>query len=221
MTATTHRTDLEIHERIVSELDWDARFDAGEVGVETDDGIITLRGTVSSYSKLRAAEELAGRVPGVRAIVNELLVRDKGSERDLELAERARTALEMDAEVPSDRIECIVRNGHVKLRGTVDHAYEREAAEAAVGHIEGVRGLEIEIEIRGHTRGDGEIERDLSAALERRHGWDRAVEHHVENGVVTLSGRVPALADRIAAEATAWRTRGVRGVVDRIRVMGA
>lgn len=62
MPTTMRRTDLEIHEEAVAELDWDDRFAPGEVGVEIDDGVITLRGTVSSYPKLRAAADLVSRI---------------------------------------------------------------------------------------------------------------------------------------------------------------
>lgn len=219
MAATLRRSDLEIHDAAVAELDWDARFDPGELGIEVDDGIVTLRGTVSTYAKVGAAADLVARLPGVRAVVNELTVRASGSD-DLALATRARTALELDADVPNERIECIVRNGRVTLRGSVDHAYQREAAETAVAHLEGLRGVEVEIDIRGHTRTDGDVARDLEAALRRRVAWAELIRSSVENGTVTLSGRVPTLADRLAAEATAWRTRGVRHVVDRVRIVG-
>ncbi len=219
MSATLRRSDLEIHDAAVAELDWDARFDPGELGVEVDDGVVTLRGTVSTYAKVRAAADLVSRMPGVRAVVNDLAVR-VGGDDDVALATRARMALEMDADVPNERIECIVRDGRVTLRGSVDHAYEREAAEAAVSHVEGLRGLDVDIDVRGRNRGDADIARDLEEALRRRVAWADLVRSSVEGGTVTLSGRVPTLADRLDAEATAWRTRGVRHVVDHIRIVG-
>lgn len=219
MSATLRRSDLEIHDAAVAELDWDARFDPGELGVEVDDGVVTLRGTVSTYAKVRAAADLVSRMPGVRAVVNDLAI-SAGGDDDVALARRARMALEMDADVPSERIECIVRGGRVTLRGSVDHAYQREAAEAAVSHLEGIRGLDVDIDIRGRSRGDADIARDLEEALRRRVAWADLVRSNVEGGAVTLSGRVPTLADRLDAEATAWRTRGVRHVVDHIRIVG-
>ena len=219
-STTLRRSDLEIHNAAVAELDWDDRFAPGELGVEVDDGVVTLRGTVSSYAKVRAASDLVSRIAGVRAVVNDLTVAHPGMGDDVALAARARAALEMDADVPNERIECLVRDGRVTLRGSVDHAYQREAAESAVAHLSGLRGLEVEIDVRGHTRGDADVARDLAEALARRVAWADVVRAEVANGVVTLSGRVPTLADRLAAEATAWRTRGVRHVVDRIRLIG-
>jgi len=221
MAATFARTDLAIHEQIVAELDWDARFDPAEIGIEVDDGVVTLRGTVSSYSKLRAAIDLVARTVGVRAVVDRLVVRSPMAQDDVSLATRARMALEMDSDVPNERIECIVRDGRLTLRGVVDHAYQRKAAENAVASLEGLQELESEIEIRGHTRSDIDIDHDLRDALKRRVAWADRIEHRVDNATVTLSGRVPTLADRLAAEDTAWRTRGVRHVLDHIIVTGA
>jgi osmotically-inducible protein OsmY len=188
--------------------------------VEVDEGIVTLRGTVSSYAKLRAAEELAGRMPLVRAVVNELLVRDDGVDRDVQLAQSVRTALDLDTDVPSEGIQCFVRNGHVTLRGLVDFAYQRAAAERVAARTAGVRGLTVEIALRGSSRSDLDIEGDVREALARRGDPSRSVDVRVAAAVVTLSGRVPRLADRIAAESTAWNTRGVRHVVDRVQVLG-
>lgn len=217
---STPSTDLVIHERVVSELDWDSRFDPAEVGVEVDEGIVTLRGTVSSYAKLRAAADIAGRTIGVRGVVNDLIVRDDGADRDVQLADRIRLALDLDDAIPSDQIQCFVRNGHVTLRGAVDLAIERDAAEAAAIRTAGVRGLTMDVTLRGGTRADGEIEQDLRAALARRYDVVGAIDVRVENGVVALSGRVAHMRDRIAAESTAWHTRGVRLVRDEVRVIG-
>lgn len=220
MAATIARSDLEIHAEIVAELDWDDRFDPGELGVEVDDGIVTLRGTVSSYAKLRAATDLVARIAGVRAVVDRLVVRAPLAQDDVALATRARMALEMDADVPHERIECVVRGGSLTLRGTVDHAYQKRAAEDAIANLEGLQTLANEIEIRGRSRNDADIDRDLRDALRRRVPFADRVRCSVANGTVDLSGRVPMLAERLAAEETAWRTRGVRHVLDHIVVTG-
>jgi len=218
---TVRRSDLRIHEDAVAELNWDARFDPGELGVEVDDGIVTLRGTVSSVAKLNAAADVVARLAGVRGVVNALTVRPKHEIDDVTLATQARMALEMDADVPNERIECTVRKRHLTLRGSVDHAYQREAARQAVAHLEGLHGVEVRIDVRGHTRGDATIDRDLHDALRRRSIRADHLAYRVESGTVTLSGQVPELADRLDAEEAAWRTRGVRHVVDQIEVRRA
>ena len=70
--------------------------------------------------------------------------------------------------------------------------------------------LMTDIQVRGHTRDDVEILSDLKAAPQRRIPWANLVGLSVHEGVVTLSGRARALADRLSVEETAWQ----RGVCD-------
>jgi osmotically-inducible protein OsmY len=213
------RSDLEIQRDLLEELNWDPRFAPAEVGIEVDDGVVTLRGTVSSYAKLRAAEELAARVAGVLAVHDHLEVLT-APEEDVELARRAALALSLDADVPEGALTCTVRDGVLTIRGIVDHDYQRRAAERAVSRLSGVRRLTMDVEVRGHARDDAKILGDLRSALQRRVPWVNLVGFSVRGGAVTLSGWVRTLADRSAVEETAWRTRGVRHVVDRVVVMG-
>ncbi len=213
------RNDLKIQTDVLDELNWDPRFAPAEVGIEVDDGVVTLRGTVSSYAKLRAAEGIAARVTGVKAVHDHLEVL-MAPEDDVELARKAALALSLDADVPEGALSCAVRDGVLTLRGAVDHDYQRRAAEQAVSRLAGVRELTMDVEVRGHTRDDAEILSDLRSALQRRVPWVNLVGFSVHSGVVTLSGWVRSLADRATIEETAWRTRGVRHVVDRVVVMG-
>jgi osmotically-inducible protein OsmY len=45
------RTDEEIHQDVLDELDWDPEVDAKDVGVTVHDGVVTLTGTVDSFLK--------------------------------------------------------------------------------------------------------------------------------------------------------------------------
>ena len=48
----------------------------GGIDVDTQGGVVTLRGTVSSAGQKTEAERAAGRVPGVTSVVNDLQVRE-------------------------------------------------------------------------------------------------------------------------------------------------
>ena len=153
---TSGRTDLEIQSDLIDELSWDPRFAPAEIGIEVDDGVVTLRGTVSSYAKLRAAAALAARVHGVMAVHDHLEVL-AAPEDDVELARNAALALSLDADVPERALTTTVREGVLTVRGAVDHDYQRRAAEHALSRLAGVRELVIDVEVRGQTRGDAEI----------------------------------------------------------------
>jgi len=69
-------------------------------------------------------------------------------------------------------------------------------------------------------RTDGEIQRHVKAELFCSPGVDESrIEVQVSNGRVTLSGRVPRLLDKYAAEDAAKRIPGVCGVANDIQVM--
>ncbi len=68
------KTDEQIHHDVLKELRWDTRVEETEVGVEVDEGVVTLTGTVSSYAKKLAALEAAHRVSGVLDVADDIKV---------------------------------------------------------------------------------------------------------------------------------------------------
>lgn len=123
---------------------------APDVGVEVDDGVVTLHETVSSQDKRHAAQGAAYRVPHVRDVANNIAVKlpGIGTPTDTELAQAVRTALELQESVPHQRLRTTVSDGWVTLQGTVDRQSEREAAERAVHGVAGVRGCTSVVMVR-------------------------------------------------------------------------
>jgi osmotically-inducible protein OsmY len=218
----TEKTDSQVHEQVISQLRWDARVDETEVGVEVDDGIVTLTGVVPSYAKKIAAQEAAHRVVGVRDVANDIEVRLPGAagRTDTELAAAVRTTLEWHTLIPSARIQSTVSHGVVTLTGSVDTWPQREEADRAVRGLIGVRALVDAIEVQP-TRAvsAAEVERAVDGALERhaiRQG--RALRVVVDDGIVTLDGVVRSWAERDAAIGAARGLHGVKEVSSLLRV---
>src|SRR5437660_4026161 len=141
--AVSTRTDEQIQADVLEELKWDTRVRPNKIGVAVKDGIVTLTGWVESYLKKIAAEEDAHRLPGVKAVVNDIEVRLPGSaERtDADLAKAVLDALKWDAGIPTDKIDVTVSHGWVTLKGEVDYYFQKRDAEHAVERISGVRGV--------------------------------------------------------------------------------
>ena len=53
--ATEVRTDTQIQTDVLAELKWEPRVQPNEIGVAVKDGVVTLTGTVDSYTKRYAA----------------------------------------------------------------------------------------------------------------------------------------------------------------------
>lgn len=56
MVTTSVRSDAALQADVMSELRWDTRVEETDVGVEVDEGLVTLTGAVSSYVKKLAAQ---------------------------------------------------------------------------------------------------------------------------------------------------------------------
>jgi osmotically-inducible protein OsmY len=216
-------TDAQLHRRVLEELKWDTRVDETDVGVEVDDGVVTLSGHVDSYAKRVAAEQAAHRVLGVRDVANDLQVHIPGSglRTDTDIARAIRRALEDDVFVPAEAIETTVSNGWVTLTGDVPHYREREEAERAIFRIRGVRGITNMLTVHAHEVPPYVIREAIEEALERRAEREaERIKVQVENGVVTLSGEVHTWPERRAVVGAAGHAPGVRAVVDHLRYAG-
>ena len=219
LTKTRPKTDRQIQLDVLAEISRDPRFKPAEVGVEVDAGVVTLIGTVTSYSKLGAAAEVAGDVPGVKDVANKLTVEiaPYAVRDDTRIARAVRTALEWHTTVPEERIDSVVRNGTVTLKGTVDYGYERQAATDAVRDLLGVKAVNNHIVITPHVRGDLAIQDEVKGALLRRFPLHE-LDVVVDRGIATLEGEVFSYRNRREAEHIARSTSGVKDVLNRIEV---
>ncbi len=218
LTHTRSKTDKQIQLDVLAEIERDLRFKPAEIGVEVDDRIVTLTGTVSSYLKIGEAAEIASMVPGVKDVANKLTVALFGAPRDDTAITRAvRTALEWHVTVPEDKIDSIVRNGVVTLKGTVDYWYQRQAAADAIAHLLGVVSVNNHIVVAPSIRTDREIHDELKAALVRRFPFEE-IDVAVDQGAAILQGSVSTYRIYREAESLAWATRGVKDLTNKLAI---
>jgi osmotically-inducible protein OsmY len=217
--ATMKKTDSQIHHDVLQELKWDWRVDETEVGVEVDDGVVTLTGTVASWAKRLAAQEAAHRVQGVLDVANDVEVRPLGTpgRTDTEIAHAVRHALDWDVFVP-DGIRTTVSEGGVTLAGEVSYASEREAAERAVRNLAGVRQLTNQIAVNPPWPiSPAELRKSIEGALERHAEKEaKEIKLDIKGGHVTLSGTVHSWADREAVLDATRATAGVQEIEDNL-----
>lgn len=213
-------TDSQIQQAVLRELKWDTRVDETDVGVEVNQGVVTLTGTVDSWAKRIAAQEAAHRVFGVLDVANDIQVRlpDAPRRTDTDLAAMIRLALEWDAFVPETRIRSTVSDGWVILEGDVDDWSQREDAERAVRNLAGVRGITNKIDIKPQ-RVVEDVRRSIEDALTRHATRDvRAIGLEVRDGRAIVSGVVHSWTERQTVLGAVTGTKGIRSVDDRLRV---
>ena len=214
--------DLELKKKVMEELRWDSRVDEAEIGVAVSNGIVMLTGTVRGYAKKLVAQEAAHRVSGVQDVVNDIRVIVPGglARTDSDIAQAVRTALEWDVLVPDQEIQSTVSDGWVTLEGKVDYLSQVEDADRAVRRLSGVRGVYNKIVVTAPGAGPDAIIEVIEDALERR--ADREAERikvAVDDGGITLSGRVHSWEEKRAVVGAVSHARGVRNVYDRLVIV--
>lgn len=215
------RSDTQIEKDVLDELDWDTRIGPSEIGVTVKDGIVTLSGHVDSYARRWAAQEAALRVLGVKAVANELEVSlfSAAERTDTELAHAAVDALTWDAEIPTHNIQVSVSKGWVTLTGQVDVYFQRSAAERALRHLAGVRGVSNELVVRQTGPAPGDVKQRIERALVRNAETDAArITVEVRGHEALLKGTVRSHAEKRAAEASARSAPGIYEVDNRLLI---
>ncbi|MET3650631.1 BON domain-containing protein [Dyella japonica] len=214
------KTDRELQEDVLEELDWEPSVNASRIGVEVKDGVVTLEGKVDSYTEKWAAERAVKRVSGVRSLAMDLEVALNASlsRTDTDIATAAKNVIDWNASIPKDAVKIVVEKGWVTLSGDVPWAFIREAADRAVRGLLGVKGVINQIAISPPVE-PRNIKTKIEAALYRRAHVDAsAITVGVNKSTVTLSGKVDSLAEREIIEQAAWSAPGVKSVVDNLIV---
>jgi osmotically-inducible protein OsmY len=212
------KTDSELQQDVINELKWEPSVKATHIGVEVQDGVVTLTGHVENYGEKWHAEKAAQRVFGVKALAVEMDVRLLGiSERsDADIAQSVKNVLLWTTYLPQDAVKILVEKGWVTLSGEVSWNFQKTAANKAVRYLMGVKGVSNQISIKSSVTVTS-IKDDIEAALKRRFRSDgNHITIAVDDGNVTLSGTVHTWADRNMITHAAWGTAGVNNVTDNL-----
>jgi osmotically-inducible protein OsmY len=213
-------TDSDIQKDVVAELKAEPNLRDEDIAVGVRDGVVTLAGHVDSYADKWRAERVASKVKGVKAVVNELEVKLPSSSQrtDPEIARAAVNALEWNILVPHDRIQVVVEDGWITLRGEVDWAYQREEAERAVRNITGVKGVSNLITVAAVPT-PSDVKQRITDTLRRGAQFDAdRITVEVVGHKAILKGTVRSYAESQDAERAARKVPGITEVENRLTV---
>jgi osmotically-inducible protein OsmY len=212
------KSDRQLRQDVMDELEWDPSINDTDIGVEVKDGVVTLGGHLGSYAEKYAAEHAVLRVAGVKGVAVELDVRLSGaSERtDAEIVRATEFALEWNVLVPPGTVKVMVEDGWVTLSGELERDYQRVAAGKAVRNLMGVTGVSNQIAVKPAVL-PSDIKVKIEAALQRRaHIETQRLTVVVNGDQVTLTGPVRSWSERYAALQAAAAASGVVRVVDKM-----
>jgi len=127
-----------------------------KINVDTRDGVVTLFGKVDTDADKRTAEQQAKKIDGVKGVHNELQVVPEAAAkrvaaRDDQLQDAVQKRIEGRESLKDDKIDVEVKNGVVRLTGTVDGFGDRMTALTVARSTDGVKSVidDLRIEKKG------------------------------------------------------------------------
>lgn len=132
----------------------DSRTPSMDINVDTRKAVVTLFGIVPTAEAKQAAEEDAHKVSGVANVQNELQVvpsenRSVVNARDDDIEKAVKRAIDARGDLRSLGIGVEVKNGVVRLSGTVPSQGQRLAAAVTARGATGVRSVRDDLEVTG------------------------------------------------------------------------
>lgn len=188
--AAARADDVAVERRVQARIDGDARLRAGKVDVDVQAGVATLTGTVESERDKARAERLA-KVAGVTVVNNRINIAPRAARAADDAARRSASPT-----TPPDPASDVGRT-----LGDFGHRFGEALGEAGGDVSDSWITTQVKSQLANESASTaGAIRVDTAA------------------GVVTLRGTVASQAIRRRAVAIARATRGVVGVVDKLRV---
>jgi osmotically-inducible protein OsmY len=212
------KTDKQITANVIQALLWDARVSPVRLDVETFNGKVTLSGRVDNFHKKWSAIDTAMKVSEVLEVIDEIKVEPTDVVEDALLQKSILETLKMDSRLEHKGISCSVQNGSVTLKGEVRTFYQKIAAEESCRWVKGVINVKNYIKVLPHANNlDKQIERRISELIKQNMRNNKNdIKIVVENGIVTLSGHVGNIMNKVYAETMASMVSNVSFVQNNI-----
>jgi len=221
------RSDEAIRKDVVATLHRDVYLADLPIDVSVEDGAVILTGSVgSNYEKDRA--NYIRWINDVKGLKNKLQIKwweRKGTRTktlfptDNELCDAVTHALTLDSRLEPLDLVVKVFHGHVTLDGSVANTYQKQMAGADARNVIGIAWVTNHLGIRTVRRDDSDIRDEVTFDFSTDDAlWDQKIDVKVNEGVVTLSGKVDTGYERVHATTVASRIRSVKEVVNHVRV---
>ena len=176
-------------------------------------GMVKVTATATLIALAFAGPTGASAADGKKATTESM----KTTVSDSWITSKTKIALFADSRAPGSAVSVETKNGMVSLRGKVENAAEKQAAEEIARGIEGVQGVRNDLQVvPGPAKKLVDVKDDeITTQVKNRLKKDpklKSVDVRTDNGVVTLTGRLPNITDSARASQMARETPGVRAV---------
>ncbi len=142
-------TDDRIESSVKKSYVFKTFINGDDIKIKSEDGVVTLTGTVSEeFCKSLAFETVVG-IPGVKSVDNRLKVKGEIPvvHTDAWLITRVKSALLFHRSVNASRTEVFAEDGTVTLRGEATSKAQKDLATEYANDVEGVKDVKNEMTV--------------------------------------------------------------------------
>ena len=202
---------------------------ADDIKVKSEDGVVSLTGTVSEESHKSLAQETVADIPGVKSVNNMLEVKGESPAEmsDAWITAKVKTIFLFHRNV-SAMTEVNTTNGIVTLQGKATSQAQKDLTTEYAKDVEGVKDVKNEMTIAKASKKTQTVSRKVDdasiTALVKMtllyHRSTSALNTSVKttHGVVTLSGKAKSGAEMDLAAKFANDVNGVKSVNNKMTI---
>ena len=202
---------------------------ADDIKVQSEDGAVTLTGTVSEESHKSLAQETVADLPGVKSVDNMLEVKEESPAKmsDAWITAKVKTIFLFHRNV-SSITEVNTKNGIVTLQGKAANEAQKDLTTEYAKDVEGVKGVNNEMTVgkiakKKQTVGQKIDDASITAQVKMTLLYHRSTSAlntsvKTKRGVVTLSGKAKSKAEMDLAAKFANDVNGVKSVNNRMTI---
>jgi hyperosmotically inducible protein len=201
------------------------------IKTDSENGAVTLTGTVSESSHKSLAQDTVESLPGVKSVDNQLKVTGEGppEHSDTWISMKVKSALLFHRNVSATGTSVYVKNGVVTLQGEAASAAERELTTEYAKDVDNVKKVRNEMTIAkapvipsetvGDKIDDASITAQVKSSLLSHHSTS-ALKTSVEttDGVVTLTGIARNAAEKSLVTKLVTDINGVSSVINNMTI---
>ncbi len=152
-TVGEYADDKVLHTKVWAALTEDKTADASEINLEIYKSVVQLNGFVDNEKEKAQAESVAKAVSGVKAVQNNLLIKEAaqttgGAIDDTTITAKVKSALVDSSDTKAGDIKVETRGGVVLLSGFVANEAEKAAATRVAQSVDGVKSVNNSISVR-------------------------------------------------------------------------
>ena len=198
---------------------------------KSEDGVVTLTGTVNEESHRSLAQETVANLPGVERVDNQIQIKETASDTGSDgwISVKVKSALLFHRNVSGTKTQVEVKDGIVTLRGEADSQAQKDLTSEYARDVEGVKEIRNEIVVNDIPKqpdqtiaekiDDASITAQVKAAL-LYHRSTSGIGTKVEtnDGVVILKGKAHNAAEKDLVTKIVSDINGVKRVVNNMEI---